>query len=482
MHTNQTVIQRAIRLILLISLAPVHTISIAKPSIKIDKAAKAHHHAGHKKTASKAKPKGLSNTHSHHPYSKAAHRSTPQQSRAKSVTVHQPATTNGGNRITAQQHGALTLMKTDHLLLGPGGYNPAQPVEQRTYLQQKQEQQLTNIDLHAVNQGIDLLNKYYPGLGQVTFQPVQQLLPTNPLIARQWANVPQDFSQDQSFENDKFPDLNVQVESQVNSETQTDKINQQPATGDDTAIPLTDNHSWFGIGKYNDLYKNLIRFIVNPDDQYIGPAQDQDPGRYADAQGAKRIGQMEGGGFGDFKARIYYDKTGEYITKYKKGATIGWGHLIGSPEEFNRYKDGITEQEGIRLRQKDLADAEIIVKKYIKAPVTQDMYNALVSRAYNGGEGALTAQDNGSKFIADYINSGRKLNFDNPDKDTKLFIAAYQRLDTTQHRYMRGVEYRRERELDMMKHDYTEHSTKEYQSRQLYGPGKKNKKWTRVFK
>ena len=205
-------------------------------------------------------------------------------------------------------------------------------------MQQKQEQQLTNIDLHAVNQGIDLLNKYYPGLGQVTFQPVQQLLPTNPLIARQWANVPQDFSQDQSFENDKFPDPNVQAESQVNSETQTDKINQQPATGNDTAIPLTDNHSWFGIGKYNDLYKNLIRFIVNPDDQYIGPAQDQDPDRYvcyADDPGAKRIGQMEGG---DFRARIYYDQTGKYITVYKKGATIGWGHLIGSPEEFNKYQ------------------------------------------------------------------------------------------------------------------------------------------------
>jgi len=32
---------------------------------------------------------------------------------------------------------------------------------------------------------------------------------------------------------------------------------------------------------------------------------------------------------------------------------------------------------------KDRAEAaEIIVKKYIKAPVTQDMYNALVSRAY----------------------------------------------------------------------------------------------------
>ena len=349
-------------------------------------------------------------------------------------------------------------------------------------LQQKQEEQLSNIDLHAVNQGIDLLNKYYPGLGQVTFQPVQQLLPTNPLIARQWANVPQDFSQDQSFENDKFPDLNVQVESQVNSETQTDKINQQRATGDDTAIPLTDSHSWFGIGKYNNLYKNLIRFIVNPDDQYIGPAQDQDPGQYvcyADDPGAKRIGQMEGG---DFRARIYYDQTGKYITVYKKGATIGWGHLIKGRAEFEKYKDGITEQEAIRLKQQDLKKAEIIVKRHIKAPITQDVCNTLVSRAYNGGEGAFTFQDNGSKFVADYINSGRKLNFDNPDKDTKLFIAAYQRLDTTQHRYMRGVEYRRERELDMMKHDYTEHSTKEYQSRQLYGPGKKNTRWTRVFK
>ena len=299
-------------------------------------------------------------------------------------------------------------------------------------MQQKQEQQLTNIDLHAVNQGIDLLNKYYPGLGQVTFQPVQQLLPTNPLIARQWANVPQDFSQDQSFENDKFQDLNVQVESQVNS-------------------------------------------------------QDQDPGRYvkscySDDHGAKRIGQMEGGGLGDFRARAYYDQTGKYITEYKEGATIGWGHLIESRAEFEKYKNGITEQEAIRLKQQDLKKAEIIVKRHIKAPITQDVCNALVSRAYNGGEGAFTFRDNGSKFVADYINSGRKLNFDNPDKDTKLFIAAYQRLDTTQHHYTKGVEYRRERELDMMKHDYTEHSTKEYQSRQLYGPGKKNTRWTRVFK
>ena len=138
-------------------------------------------------------------------------------------------------------------------LLNP--HNQIVQTEQEDGLQQKQEEQLSNIDLHAVNQGIDLLNKYYPGLGQVTFQPVQQLLPTNPLIARQWANVPQDFSQDQSFEKDKFPDPNAQAESQVNSETQTNKINQQ----DDTMVPLTGNHSWFGISKYN-----IIRLLVNP--------------------------------------------------------------------------------------------------------------------------------------------------------------------------------------------------------------------------
>ena len=110
------------------------------------------------------------------------------------------------------------------------------------------------------------------------------------------------------------------------------------------------------------------------------------------------------------------------------------------------------------------------------------MYNALVSQVYQGGEGAFTFRDNGSKFIAAYINSGRKLNFDNPDKDMQLFIAAYQRLDTSQHRYMRGVEYRRIKELDMMNHDYKEYSIKMYVPRQLYGPDSKNRRWTQIFK
>lgn len=216
--------------------------------------------------------------------------------------------------------------------------------------------------------------------------------------------------------------------------------------------------------------------------------QSQDPGSricaiescHLDARGAKRIAQMEGGKFRD---KIYDDQTGGYITEYKEGATIGWGHLIKGRAEFEKYKNGITEEEAIRLKQKDLAAAEVVVKSHIKVPVTQDMYNALVSRAYNGGgQHAFKDTGNGSKFIVDYINSGRKLSFDDPkDKDTQLFIAAYQRLDTSQHNYMRGVEFRRIRELDMMHHDYKEYSIKTYVSRQLYRPGK-NPIWRRKFK
>ena len=36
--------------------------------------------------------------------------------------------------------------------------------EQKDRLKQEQEQQLTNIDPQAISRGINLLNKYYPGL------------------------------------------------------------------------------------------------------------------------------------------------------------------------------------------------------------------------------------------------------------------------------------------------------------------------------
>ena len=73
-----------------------------------------------------------------------------------------------------------------------------------------------------MHQGIDLLNKYYPGLGQVTLQPVQQLLPTNPLMARQWADVTE--SSQQTHEQ---TDINKNMSNQLNTLEQTDEENKQ---------------------------------------------------------------------------------------------------------------------------------------------------------------------------------------------------------------------------------------------------------------
>ena len=111
--------------------------------------------------------------------------------------------------------------------------------EQKDRLKQEQEQQLTNIDPQAISRGINLLNKYYPGLGQVTLQPIQQLLPTNPLIARQGAVIAQNLAQEQILPTNNLANL-----EQNNDETQTNKINQQLTADSDVAtLPNVDNHS-----------------------------------------------------------------------------------------------------------------------------------------------------------------------------------------------------------------------------------------------
>ena len=102
--------------------------------------------------------------------------------------------------------------------------NKTAQIKQEDYLgQQRENKQLNNIDLHAVNQGIDLLNKYHPGLGQATFQPVLQLLPTNPLMARQWVVDPQDLEQSQ-IDAVKQPDQAASKHGMNNVNTQESKL------------------------------------------------------------------------------------------------------------------------------------------------------------------------------------------------------------------------------------------------------------------
>lgn len=62
--------------------------------------------------------------------------------------------------------------------------------------------------------------------------------------------------------------------------------------------------------------------------------------------------------------------------------TIGYGHTEGVKKGMT-----ITESEAEKLLFKDLVIYENIVKKYVKVPLTQYQFDALVSFVYNLGEG-----------------------------------------------------------------------------------------------
>lgn len=71
--------------------------------------------------------------------------------------------------------------------------------------------------------------------------------------------------------------------------------------------------------------------------------------------------------------------------KSEKYYTIGFGHY-GS----DVYKGmTITKEEADRLLRNDVSGAEMIVNMKVKVPITQSMFNALVSFCYNVGSGAL---------------------------------------------------------------------------------------------
>lgn len=77
-------------------------------------------------------------------------------------------------------------------------------------------------------------------------------------------------------------------------------------------------------------------------------------------------------------------------------ATIGWGHAIIWHQDFLRgpeglrmarqiYPNGLTMQECETLFQADLVPAENAVSSFVKVPLDDDQYSALVSFTFNVG-------------------------------------------------------------------------------------------------
>lgn len=80
------------------------------------------------------------------------------------------------------------------------------------------------------------------------------------------------------------------------------------------------------------------------------------------------------------------------LTAYKCPAgvwTIGYGHTGTVDGKAIASGMTITAAKATELLKKDLAKFEASVNTYVTAPITQNMFDALVSFAYNCGSGAL---------------------------------------------------------------------------------------------
>ena len=90
-------------------------------------------------------------------------------------------------------------------------------------------------------------------------------------------------------------------------------------------------------------------------------------------------------GFESFFPEPYNDPLGY--------ATIGYGHLLHKSRvtAADRRKWGrLTKAQGMDLLHRDLAKTEADVKRLVKVPITQGMFDALVSFAFNVGSGNLS--------------------------------------------------------------------------------------------
>ena len=73
-----------------------------------------------------------------------------------------------------------------------------------------------------------------------------------------------------------------------------------------------------------------------------------------------------------------------YLCPAKK-MTIGWGHVKESGDNFNH----IDENRGNELLDWDCKEAIDCIKKYVKVPLTQNQFDALVVFVFNIGIGAF---------------------------------------------------------------------------------------------
>jgi lysozyme len=81
--------------------------------------------------------------------------------------------------------------------------------------------------------------------------------------------------------------------------------------------------------------------------------------------------------------------------------TIGYGHLLTREElrtgmitingRHVNYKNGITMEQVYDLKRQDLVRFEVAIRNFVKVPITQSMFDALVSWLFNVGTGRMAS-------------------------------------------------------------------------------------------
>lgn len=122
--------------------------------------------------------------------------------------------------------------------------------------------------------------------------------------------------------------------------------------------------------------------------QTTGPGWLKPGNIVADEKGLKFLKQYEG-----IRYQVYDDKGGKIISDYSQARgypTIGIGHLIGAGERdfYSKYLGGrekMTEAEVLALKKKDIPRFAKPLNDRLKEPVTQNMFNAMLSLGFNTG-------------------------------------------------------------------------------------------------
>jgi type VI secretion system secreted protein VgrG len=126
------------------------------------------------------------------------------------------------------------------------------------------------------------------------------------------------------------------------------------------------------------------------------------------------------------------------LTRYQRGATIGYGHLIQEGPDWDRFNREITEEEANELLNEDSRRIGAQAGRLLKVPVSQNEFDALISLAFTIGTGPRGLA---GSTVLEMINAG--------STDSKGLESAWKAWNKSRGEFRQGLANRREDEWEL---------------------------------